>query len=241
MCTVTYIPSNSNNPFVLTVNRDEKEARPTLPPQIHQFNGKDVLYPADQLAGGSWIAVNKNNKITCLLNGGFTFHQKQKYHTISRGTVLTDFTASDLTVYEFFSGKDLSKVEPFTIISITHDKKQAVGLTEFIWNGDDKHFRVPDKNKPHIWSSATLYDEEQRKLRQQWFKRFLAEEWKNLSPEKVLAFHTGSYTNNKSIDVVMQRQSGISTVSITQVIPKKGKCHMSYNDLLNNSVYEAAI
>jgi len=66
MCTVTYIPSTEENGFVLTSNRDEKEFRPTSPPEIYAYGNCKLVYPRDEQAGGSWIAINeKGISIAC--------------------------------------------------------------------------------------------------------------------------------------------------------------------------------
>ena len=241
MCTVTYIPPYGSNNFILTSNRDEKEFRPTIPPAIYMHIGKRLGYPKDEKAGGTWVAVNDKGKVCCLLNGAFTAHQKQEFHTVSRGTILLEFTTSDLTVHEFFAAKELENVEPFTIVAMEQNNDVINNLTEFVWDGRDKHFRQLDKNTPYIWSSVTLYNEGYRILRKEWFKRFYTEFSNSITPDKVLSFHSGSHTNDNSINVIMQREGGLKTVSITQVIPEKGKLIMRYADLLNNSNYQLAI
>jgi uncharacterized protein with NRDE domain len=241
MCTVTYIPPTEERGFILTSNRDEKEFRPTISPATYLHNDIKLAYPKDEKAGGSWIAVNENNKVCCLLNGAFVAHQKQEFHTLSRGTILLEFTASDLTVHEFFASKELRNVEPFTIVTIEQTKQKIEKLTEFVWDGRDKHFRQLDKNTQYIWSSVTLYNDEHRKLRKEWFAKFYAEFKNKITPEKILSFHSGEHTSDNSINVIMQREGGLKTVSITQVSPENGQLKMSYTDLLNNSNHDLLV
>ncbi|MGM0651116.1 MAG: NRDE family protein, partial [Bacteroidota bacterium] len=66
MCTVTYIPSLQGNSFVLTSNRDEKEYRPTMPPEVYTYDNCKLVFPRDEEAGGSWIAVSDKGNINCL-------------------------------------------------------------------------------------------------------------------------------------------------------------------------------
>ena len=52
MCTVTYLPQE-NDGFILTSNRDESPMRKTIPPKKYVENGVELIYPKDQLAGGT--------------------------------------------------------------------------------------------------------------------------------------------------------------------------------------------
>jgi hypothetical protein len=237
MCTVTYIPPSSRHGFILTSNRDEREIRATLAPAIYRYNNKILGYPKDESAGGSWIAVNENGRITCLLNGAYLAHKKQDFHTLSRGMVLLEFVSSDIPVKEFFQTKVLKNVEPFTIVIVDGDGGSN-NFYELVWDGITKYVSELDKDVPHIWSSVTLYNEEQRMLRKDWFNRFHSSYGNDMSPEKVLSFHTGIHTPDDSINVVMNRTGGMKTVSITQITSEKGKIIMHYSDLLNNSNHQ---
>lgn len=238
MCTVTYIPPNKERQFILTSNRDEKAYRPTLPPVGYPCGGQKIIYPKDEKAGGSWIAISEKGKVVCLLNGAFLPHKKQVFHTVSRGTILIDFTASEHNSCEYFSGKDLSPVEPFTIVSISHKNKSAHDFSEFIWDGQNKHFRQLDVNSPYIWSSVTLYNRKNSNMRKDWFDRFYKENKHCLTPEKILGFHSGKHTRDDSINVIMQREGGLKTVSITQVTTDGEKLKMQYLDLVQHSLQE---
>lgn len=230
------MPLIQENSFVLTSNRDEREIRPTLSPTIYYQGNCKLVYPKDEKAGGSWIAMNNKGNINCLLNGGFIVHQKQKFHTKSRGTVLLEFTASSISIHDFFAQNDLNNVEPFTIVAIKHANGIIQNLTEFIWDGNDKYFRQLEINSPYIWSSVTLYNEEHRKQRKKWFEQFYKQHKDNMTPQKIIDFHSCNHTNDNSINIVMQREGGLKTLSITQVLPINNKIKMIYSDLLNNSV-----
>jgi uncharacterized protein with NRDE domain len=237
MCTVTYIPPSSRHGFILTSNRDERDFRPTLPPATYLHNNKRLGYPKDERAGGSWIAVNGNGRISCLLNGAYLAHKKQDFHTMSRGMVLLELVSSDIPVKEFFLTKVLENVEPFTIVTVDGDGGSN-SFNEFVWDGINKYVSELDKDVPRIWSSITLYNEEQRMLRKDWFNRFHMSSGNDMSPAKVLSFHTGMHTPDESVNVVMNRAGGMKTVSITQITSEKGKIIMLYADLLNNSNHQ---
>ena len=170
-----------------------------------------------------------------MLNGGFEAHEKKEFHTLSRGMILIDFAASDLAAHEFFSARALVKVEPFTIVAIEQGGEKIESLVEFVWDGKEKNFRQLDVNKSYIWSSATLYNAKHRTMRKEWFAKFYTEFRKEITPEKILSFHSGAHTKDSSVNLVMQRDGGLKTVSITQVTPERGHLKMTYTDLLNNT------
>lgn len=234
MCTVSYIPNTSEKKFVLTSNRDEDARRPTTAPMLYDFDNVQLVFPKDEISGGSWIATSNKGKINCLLNGGIGFHQKQDYHTISRGTILIDLTKSELSTRDFFLKKELHNVEPFTIVAIQQQDGKDVDLTEVIWDGSVKHFRNLDTSEPHIWSSAQLYSQEQKELREKWFADFISYNQAILTNDKVIDFHSSSHSEDVGVNVIMQRGDDLKTVSITQVISENHTLKMSYSDLLRD-------
>lgn len=240
MCTVTYIPSGAKNSFILTSNRDEKVFRPTLPPEIYTYENCRLIFPKDKKAGGSWIAMNDKGNVNCLLNGGIIAHEKQKHHTISRGNVLIEFTRSALKVQDYFSGVELGKVEPFTIVALSHENGIVNDLTEFIWDGADKHYRKLDINRPYIWSSVTLYSPQHRKGLKESFEQFYMEYKKTISKETIFRFHSGDDSIENPIKIIRHHDDGLRTVSITQVTSANKNPVFSYFDLLNDSVTESA-
>lgn len=237
MCTVSYIPPRNGEGFILTSNRDERVQRDTIAPSLYTIGGLQLCYPKDVMAGGSWIAANNKGRLGCLLNGGITPHVKKEIHTHSRGRVLIDLVASQQEPMIFFSYCDLSRTEPFTVITIDQTKDRISGFTEFIWDGSGKYLKNLDPAKPYLWSSVTLYSESERSLRKEWFNRFLQEHGKHITPEQAYAFHTSKHTTDESINLVMQRNEELKTVSITQVKPDQGSFSMQYVDLVENATH----
>ena len=233
MCTVSYIPGKREGSFTLTSNRDEKLFRPTLAPQVYTFENRKLAFPKDEKAGGSWIAANNRGRVCCLLNGAFVAHEKKPVYAQSRGNVLIEVAVSPKIPEHFFIEKDLAEVEPFTIVSVEQHENNISHFSEFVWDGAQKYFRVLNPGKPYIWSSVTLYNKEQRNLRREWFSRFITEKNGSISPESIFDFHAGTHTVDHTINVVMEREGGLKTVSITQVIPENGEFRMDYFDLHN--------
>jgi transport and Golgi organization protein 2 len=225
MCTVTFFPIE--NGYVLTSSRDEKKHRPTLPPQAYSINGEALIFPKDEEAGGTWIVTDKKNRTVCLLNGAFESHIKQIHHTKSRGLIVLE-SFSYLHFSEFASQVDLLNVEPFTLLLIDNDS--ALTFTELRWDGIQKHIREIDVTVPKIWSSATLYSKEIRKQRENWFEQLLKTNTK-LTAQELLNFHLSKHDNGSINDLVMERENGLQTISVSQIIDNKAKKQFYYKDL----------
>ena len=234
MCTVSFIPKSIESNFVLTSNRDEDSRRPTVAPQIYHFGSVRIAFPKDEISGGSWIAMSDRGKINCLLNGGIGTHTKQDFHTLSRGTILIDLTKSELSTRDFFQDKELHNVEPFTVVSIQQHDGEVIELIEIIWDGTTKHVRNLDNNQAYIWSSAQLYSDEQRELRQKWFADFINNKQSSPTRENIIDFHSGSHSDDVGVNVIMQRGEVLKTVSITQITCQYDGLKMTYSDLLRD-------
>lgn len=241
MCTVTYIPPTENNSFILTSNRDEKMQRETIPPAVYLINDTKVCFPKDIKGGGSWIAANNKGRLCCLLNGAFVKHTKQPFHLQSRGKILLEMTTYSGNILNYFIEKNLADVEPFTLINIEQDSGNIKIMHEFIWDGIQKHNSELDINIPKIWSSATLYSQNHRELRNNWFKKFLADNINKINPQMVYDFHSGEHSSDQSVNLLMQRKGGLKTVSITQIVPAENNFLIKYSDILNFTIHQSKI
>lgn len=229
MCTVTYIPIQKG--FILTSSRDEKLHRPTLKPKAYNHNETILVYPKDEIANGTWISASNKNRVACLLNGAFENHEKNTYYSKSRGQVLID-------CFRFNSFKDalehldLKDIEPFTLLLI--DYNNEILFYELKWDGEIKHIQLISNHFPHIWSSATLYTQEDRQLRKNWFDKWL--KMHNTSIDlNILNFHTTKHSIIESNDIIMKRKNDLQTISISQIsITDKSESFLYY-DLIDNS------
>ncbi|MEO0339976.1 MAG: NRDE family protein, partial [Bacteroidota bacterium] len=89
MCTVTFIPQQGQD-FILSSNRDEQASRsPQGLSRIDQFQ-KELLFPRDTEAGGTWIAASNKDQVVCLLNGAFELHHRQPPYRKSRGIMVLE-------------------------------------------------------------------------------------------------------------------------------------------------------
>ncbi len=227
MCTVTFIPAKDS--YFITSNRDEKVIRKqAIPPETYFVDGRKIIYPKDADAGGSWIAMDENGNAAVLLNGAFKKHISQPAYRKSRGIIFLEIFNAALPV-TCFEDIDLREIEPFTIIILKNE------LYECRWDGNKKYSRKLLRDKPYIWSSATLYDEAVVKKREHWFDIFLD---KHSCPaqDDILKFHQFTGDGDKENDLQMNRNGLLFTVSITGIEIEPGISKMKYLDLQNESL-----
>lgn len=225
MCTVTYIPID-NERFIFTSNRDESPMRKTIPPSDYVEEGVQMVYPKDELAGGTWIGLSEKQRLVCLLNGGFEKHKRNSYYRMSRGVVvkkLLEVSNPVEAIHEF----DFENIEPFTIVLV--DWSDSLKAYELVWDGGKKHFNVL-KNEPKIWSSSTLYDMETKKARTAWFNEWLSGNTFNQS--EILKFHKDTTRGTEGTALKMKRPF-VETVSITSVKKEKEIIEITYLDFIN--------
>ncbi|MBK7008461.1 MAG: NRDE family protein [Saprospiraceae bacterium] len=154
MCTVTYIPQKEG--WMLTNNRDETPLRASYHLIKKETGGSRLLYPPDE-KGGSWIAMSTPGRVICLLNGAFIKHAHRPPYRFSRGIIVLAAARAQNKV-EFVENLDLEGVEPFTLI--WKDDKTFFSL---VWDGKESHIQDLNPAQNYIWSSSTLYTDEQKK------------------------------------------------------------------------------
>ena len=230
MCTVTFIPVG--NKYYITSNRDEKRARgKALAPQLYHENGSQLIYPKDSDAGGTWITLTNRGTAAVLLNGAFAKHISQPPYKKSRGIVFLEIIQA-VNPVRYFMHSNLEDIEPFTMIIMDNC------LYECRWNGITKYCRQLKKDRHHIWSSATLYDEATVKKREYWFASFLNN---NPRPDQaaILDFHRFGGEGDSKNDITMNRNNELFTVSITSILLDNYRSHMKYLDLGSEKLHEA--
>jgi len=223
MCTVTFLPLGDRN-FVLTSNRDVGYKRAKAePPHETVEEGVTLLYPKDGKAGGTWIGSSRDNRLICLLNGGFENHVQQESYRKSRGLIVKEILiAEDLE--DILLTIDLDGIEPFTLVIV--EWREELRLSQFVWDGV-KRFNEDLDLAPRIWSSSTLFDPEMRQTRNNWFESW--KETKPGNPEAILEFHKNAGAGNNEVGVILKRER-VGTVSITQFV-KQGKTQMTYREI----------
>ena len=78
--------------FKIIANRDEYHDRPTL--EMHWWSNKSILAGKDQMAGGTWLGVNKEGRFGAITN---LKEETNTKYSVSRGSLVTGFLESQLS------------------------------------------------------------------------------------------------------------------------------------------------
>ena len=224
MCTVSFVATNDK--IIITSNRDEKTVRPSaIPPKNYIVNGKNLIFPKDPKAGGTWFVTNADGVILVLLNGADEKHEVKLPYRKSRGLIVLEMISS-FSPKDFWSEIDLENIEPFTLVLFQNN-----ALFQLRWNGKEKETTPLDSSKNHIWSSSTLYSSAIREKRLSWFRTFM-----NTNPEisesKMHDFHRYTEQENDENGLVINRNNEMKTLSITQSVIEKNKVAILHYDLI---------
>ena len=233
MCTVTFIPAG--NHFFFTSSRDEQSGRPlALFPEIYEINGCRVLFPKDPQGGGSWIAVNETGHAGVLLNGAIKAHETGNFYRKSRGLILLDLISAPSPA-DAFEATDFYGIEPFTVI-LFENKNLYSGK----WDGQMKWLESLSANKPHIWSSVTLYDPVAIRKREDWFHTWLSESAYPGSLD-IIHFHQKGGDGDPFNDIMMNRDHKLFTNSISSIRLSTDTASFRYLDLRNGKSSETVL
>ncbi|HAT75609.1 MAG TPA: hypothetical protein DCS17_02730 [Flavobacterium sp.] len=232
MCTVSFVASNGKT--IITSNRDEKLIRPSaIEPTNYLINNKNIIFPKDPKAGGTWFAVDESGTILVLLNGANEKHTVKSSYRKSRGLIVLDMI-SNLSPKDFWQEMDLDNIEPFTLVLF-----QKSELFQLRWDGVAKETAQLDILKNHVWSSTTLYQKDIRESRSQWFYAFL-ESNPDATQEAMLYFHRYTEEDNQENGLVINRNEVLKTLSITQAVLVEKKVSILHYDLIANKDFETS-
>ena len=232
MCTVSFV--NSEGRIFITSNRDENIIRPSaIPPKNYTVKGKNVIFPKDPKAGGTWYIVDEEGTVLVLLNGAEEKHERKSSYRKSRGLIVLELM-SENSPKDFWEQIDLDNIEPFTLVLFQNNQ-----LFQLRWNGTNKEKLVLDPNEKHIWSSSTLYSVSVRKERADLFYAFL-ENKGLLSETDMYQFHRYADQENTENGLVINRNGETKTLSITQSIIEKNKVAILHYDLITNEDFSTS-
>ncbi|HPW98754.1 MAG TPA: NRDE family protein [Flavobacterium sp.] len=232
MCTVSFV--RSNNKFIITSNRDEQVLRPSaIEPKNYCINNKNIIFPKDKKAGGTWYAVDEYSNVLVLLNGANDKHLQKEDYRKSRGIIVLDLIGSNSPIAQW-NAIDLDNIEPFTIVLFENRR-----LYQLQWNEKEKSTLELDVKQSHIWSSSTLYSSEIREKRKQWFYTFLDTK-PEISASEMLTFHRYTEQENTENGLVINRNDFLKTLSITQTVLENNKVEIHYADLQLNKEFSTA-
>jgi hypothetical protein len=224
MCTVSFVATNDK--IIITSNRDEKTVRPSaIPPRNYTVNGKNLIFPKDPKAGGTWFVANADGTILVLLNGADEKHIVQLPYRKSRGLIVLDMISS-ISPKDFWTEIDLENIEPFTLVLFQNN-----ALFQLRWNGKEKETTPLDIRENHIWSSSTLYPSAIREKRSNWFYTFMNDN-SEISESKMHDFHRYTEEGNDENGLVINRNDEMKTLSITQSVIEKNKVAILHYDLI---------
>lgn len=230
MCTLTFIHNSSG--ISISSNRDEHVDRGISKfPVTLQVKDQLVTFPQDPEAGGTWLAASSSKRVTVLLNGAFRKHKHLPPYRLSRGVVvLESFQYENLA--QFRLHYNLTDIEPFTLV---HFDLLHQHIEEVRWDGESTSYRTLAFNAPHIWSSATLYNDETIRERENWFKEWIQKP--NLDAQQMMNFHQFGGGTLHANSITMKRNSFLKTVSISQVTACKNHFNFSHHILLNDTLF----
>ena len=232
MCTVSFVPAN--NKIIITSNRDEAVLRTALPPETYLINNKNITFPKDPKAGGTWYAVAENGTVLVLLNGADEKHKHRPPYSRSRGLIVLELISNDAPILHW-DQIDLDGVEPFTLVLF-----QELKLYQLRWNGIAKSRVDLDASKNHIWSSSTLYPKEIREQRAEWFYKFM-ENKHDVSENEMFNFHRYTENSNSENGLIINRNDALKTLTITQTVIHNQDISMNHYDLIDGKSYKLSI
>lgn len=228
MCTVSFV--HSSGKIIITSNRDEQVARPAVEPRNYLVNQKNLFFPKDPKAGGTWYVVDENANVLVLLNGADEKHEWNPPYRRSRGLIVLDIFSSESAI-NAWENIDLESVEPFTIVLF-----QDQQLYQLRWNGTEKSTVKLNTNENHIWSSSTLYSKEIREQRTQWFSTFL-DTTPEVTFEEMFRFHRYTEADNAQHGLIINRNDQLKTLSITQSVIDQNKITVMHHDLIEEKEF----
>jgi len=226
MCTVSFVAANDK--IIITSNRDEAVLRPALKPAEYIVNGRKILFPKDPQAGGTWFATNEKSDVIVLLNGAAEKHKHLFTYRKSRGLIVLDLISSESAI-QTWNEINLDNIEPFTLVLFESGK-----LYQLRWDFSEKETVVLDTAKNYVWSSSTLYPNEIREKRSQWFYSFL-ETKSDVNENEMFNFHRYTEDKNQENGLVIDRNGQLKTLSITQAVIENQSLKMMHFDLIDQT------
>lgn len=223
MCTVSFV--NSNDKIIITSNRDEQIVRPSIEPKNYLINDKNIFFPKDTKAGGTWYAIDEDANVVVLLNGASEKHQWNPPYRKSRGKIVVDLISCKSAIAAWHE-IDLNQIEPFTLVLFQSQK-----LYQLRWDGNQKETVELDVNQNYVWSSSTLYSKEIRDQREEWFYTFIDTN-PEVSEVEMFHFHKYTETENTEHGLVINRNDTLKTLSITQTVIEKNRINLIHHDLM---------
>jgi uncharacterized protein with NRDE domain len=205
MCTLTLIREAER--LLVTMNRDDIATREEAPPVLWPHAQPAFAAPKDLQAGGTWIGVNANGVIACLLNR----YDEAPIGAKSRGGIVLEAmrgkTVEDAC--DALSSLGHSLYSPFTCIVADRGRSARID-----WTGVSCERTDLTTESDVMLTSSSWQVDEVRAQREALFQTI----WSNneYKEANVAAFHSARDSAHDAWAPMMQRPSS-QTKSITQV------------------------
>lgn len=189
------------------MNRDDAATRTEAPPSLWPTASTPFVAPKDLQAGGTWIGVNANGVIACLLNR----YDAAPPGRASRGAIVVEaMNATNLeAAYGALAGLDHSLYAPFTCVLIDRD-----GASRLDWTGANAtRTDLDTQHDTMVTSSSWQFDEVSAK-RNNLFQTL--RETENDAIARIAAFHSHRDGAHDAWAPMMQRPLS-ETKSVTQI------------------------
>ena len=230
MCTVSYIPLSGND-YILTHNRDVGKNRPPAKaPDYHDYNDTRILHPTDPQGGGTWNAIS-DTQHAFILNGADYDYFPDFDAKKSRGSICIDILTGSI---QFPEDKNLTNYDDFTLMHMPRNRSDFNDINEWRWNGSELVYVKREIHVPQFWISRGLYSFSDYVRKENAFRKLLdsLQKIKNTDQkaEKILEFHSQKEVFGEE-GFLIDRETAVATVSITQVKSYENKEEMNYYDI----------
>lgn len=217
MCTLTILREQDR--VLVTMNRDDLAARAEGAPAAWPNANPHFVAPKDLQAGGTWIGVNANGVIACLLNR----YDAAPIGRVSRGSIVLE-AMQGANVDEARSALATLRHDaysPFTCIVVDRD-----GAARLDWTGADlaQADLQAGSDAIMVTSSSWQFDEVKAQ-REALFRKV----WSNGldTADRVASFHAKHESEHNAWAPMMRRPQS-ETKSITQVELRSHGAEMRY-------------
>jgi len=114
-----------DQPLLLLANRDEFYARPTTP--LQRWAEQPILAGRDQQSGGTWLGMTPSGRWAALTNFRQVPSLKPSPELLrSRGLLVSEYLASDVSPLEFARQIELLRYEGFSLLLGTREQAVVV-------------------------------------------------------------------------------------------------------------------
>ncbi len=227
MSILTFIPNSDNKSLIMQHNTYIVNTAKGI--SSTTVNGNKIFFPFQKLNGDFWTAMGEDRS-AALLKGAITRHYKPKKNQKSASEILLKYFQYD-SIADFTEKENLEKVEACTLIVL---EKQ--NLYEFIWDGEVKYLSRLDTNRPYIWLSTELYDNNLYKNIKINFLNWLEENKFNLDKQTLMDYHLDFGQDLLDI-IVLKNNLHLDTTNIFSItMNKRSRSISNYEVLTRNTV-----